>query len=275
MKLYYANASAKEGRIVVLGLPYDRTVSFAPGTRYGPEFIRRCSDNIEDYSPYQNKSLNDVKIYDAGDVYFETPDWIIESRKALDTFRKDQIVIVLGGEHTVTLPGITYCKEQYGEFSVIHFDAHCDLRDEYLGEKICHATVMRRVSEVIGLENLYQFAIRSGTREELSMNKNLYKFSVFEHLPNVLSAINKPVYISIDVDVLDPGIMPAVGTPEPGGISYKELIDSLILLENKRIIGADIVEYNPLAASPWASGCTVAEVLRELILLCAAQHGKR
>jgi agmatinase len=269
MRLYYANSSARDARIIVLGLPYDRTVSFIPGTRYGPEYIRQCSENIEDYSPYQSRSLNDVAIHDAGDVHFESQDWIIEARKILDTFNKDQTVIVLGGEHTVTLPSITYCKQQYKEFSVIHFDAHCDLRDEYLGEKVCHATVMRRVSEVIGLDNLYQFAIRSGTRDEFAYNKNLYKFNAYEHLPSVLSKVDMPIYVSIDVDVLDPGIMPAVGTPEPGGISYKELIDSLLLLENKQIIGADIVEYNPLAASPWASGCTVAEVLRELILVIA------
>jgi agmatinase len=275
MKLYYANSSAKNARIVVLGLPYDRTVSFIPGTRYGPEYIRMCSENIEDYSPYQGKSLYDVKIHDAGDVHFESQDWIIEARKTLDIYQKEQTVIVLGGEHTVTLPGITYCKEQYGEFAVIHFDAHCDLRDEYLGEKICHATVMRRVSEVIGIDNLYQFAIRSGTKEEFLYNKNIYRFSAYEHLSDVLGRIDKPLYVSIDMDVLDPGFMPAVGTPEPGGILYRELIDSLLLLENKQIIGADIVEYNPLAASPWASGCTAAEILRELILLCAAQDAKR
>lgn len=269
MKLYYADSSAKDARVIVLGLPYDRTVSFIPGTRYGPEYIRLCSENIEDYSPYQDKSLYDAKIHDAGDVHFETRDWLSDSKKALGTFQQDQIVVVLGGEHTVTLPAITCCKQHYGEFSVIHFDAHCDLRDEYLGEKICHATVMRRVSEVIGIDNLFQFAIRSGTQEEFAFNQNLFKFNAYEHLPNVLSKINKPIYVSIDVDVLDPGIMPAVGTPEPGGISYKELIDSLLLLANRQIIGADIVEYNPLAASPWASGSIAAEVLRELILLAA------
>jgi agmatinase len=274
MKLYYANASAQDAKVIVLGLPYDRTVSFMPGTRYGPEYIRMCTENIEEYSPYQNKSLEDLAIHDAGDMHFETQDWIIESRKKLDAFRKDQMVIALGGEHTVTLPSITYCKEQYGKFAVVHFDAHCDLRDEYLGEKICHATVMRRVAEVIGMDNLYQFGIRSGTKEEFSCNKNIYRFNAYEHLPDVLSVIDTPIYVSIDIDVLDPGIVPAVGTPEPGGISYKELIDSLLLLENKQIIGADIVEYNPLAGSPWASGCTAAEVLRELILLCGAQHTK-
>lgn len=266
MKLYYADSSLQDAEIVVLGLPYDRTISFIPGTRFGPEYIRMCSENIENYSPYQNKSLYDVKIHDAGDVHFETQDWQHETEKALNVINPEQKLIVLGGEHTVTLPVVICLHKQKKPFTVVHFDAHCDLRDTYLDEKVCHATVMRRVSEIIGMDRLYQFGIRSGTREEFSLKKNLKKFRIYEYLPEVLAEINEPIYLSIDIDVLDPGIMPGVGTPEPGGISYKELIDSLLLLGNKNIIAADIVEYNPLAASPWASGSTTAEVLRELIL---------
>lgn len=266
MKLYYANSSLNEAEIVVLGLPYDRTTSFIPGTRFGPEYIRMCSENIEDYSLYQDKSLYDVKIHDAGDVHFNTPDWQHEAEKTLNAIKPSQKVIVLGGEHTVTLPVVSWFHKKKKPFTVIHFDAHCDLRDTYLDEKICHATVMRRVSEIIGMDRLYQFGIRSGTQEEFSLNKNLKKFSIYEHLPEVLTKIQEPIYLSIDIDVLDPGVMPGVGTPEPGGVLYMELIDSLLLLSNKEIIAADIVEYNPLAASPWASGSTTAEVLRELIL---------
>jgi agmatinase len=271
MKLYYASSSLSEAEVVVLGLPYDRTISFIPGTRLGPEYIRMCSENIEDYSPYQDKSLYDVKIHDAGDVHFETQKWQHEAENALNAINPEQKVIVLGGEHTVTLPVVSWLHKRKKPFTVIHFDAHCDLRDTYLDEKVCHATVMRRVGEIIGMDRLYQFGIRSGTREEFSLNKNLRKFSIYEYLPEVLAKIQEPIYLSIDIDVLDPGIMPGVGTPEPGGISYKELIDSLLLLGNKEVIAADIVEYNPLAASPWASGSTTAEVLRELILTMKRQ----
>jgi agmatinase len=128
---------------------------------------------------------------------------------------------------------------------------------------------MRRASEILGIEKIYQFGIRSGTKEEFNFGKNLHKFRTFEPLSGVVSTIKEPIYISIDVDVLDPGVLPAVSTPEPGGIAYRELIDSLLLLRGKKIIGADIVEYNPLAASPYASGSTVAEILRELILVMA------
>jgi agmatinase len=267
MKLYYANSSIEDAEIIVLGLPFDRTSSFIPGSRFGPEYIRMCSENIEDYSPYQNRSLCEVKIHDAGDVHFETKNWQDEARKILSNIRSKQKVIALGGEHTVTLPVVSWLHTKKKPFAVIHIDAHCDLRDTYLDETTCHATVMRRVSEIVGMERLYQFGIRSGTAEEFSLNENLKRFSIYEHLPDALSQIDEPVYVSIDIDVLDPGIMPAVGTPEPGGVSYKEILDSLLLLSNKEIIGADIVEYNPLAASSWASGSTVAELLRELILV--------
>jgi agmatinase len=267
MKLYYANSSLKHAQTVILGLPYDRTSSFIPGSRFGPEYIRLCAENVEDYSPYQEKSLDNIKIHDAGDVFFETTDWQTQIHQALDKLQPEQKFIALGGEHTISLPIISWLHNKKKPFSIVHFDAHADLRDEYLGEKICHATVMRRVSEVIGIEKLYQFGIRSGTEQEFMFNDQLKKFSCYEHLTEVLVRINEPIYVSIDVDVLDPGVLPAVATPEPGGISYKELIDSLLLLENKEIIGADIVEYNPLAAFPWASGSTVAEILRELILV--------
>ena len=268
MKLYYANSDQKNADVVILGLPFDKTSSFIPGSRFGPEFIRLCSENIEDYSPYQDKSLLDLKICDLEDLQFTTKDWQLETQKALsDILDIKKQFIFLGGEHTITLPVIKTFKKRYSNFSVIQFDAHCDLRNEYLGEKICHATTMRRISEVVGINNIYQFGIRSGTKEEFEYNKNLYKFKVFEPLSSVINKIKEPIYLSIDTDILDTGVLPAVSTPEPGGISYKELIDSLLLLKNKKIIGADIVEYNPLAATPYASGSTVAEILRELILV--------
>ena len=272
MKLYYANSNLKNAQIAILGIPYDRTSSFIPGARFGPEYIRLCSENIEEYSPYQGKSLYDLKIFDYGDIHFETQEWLIESRKVLEIFGSRQKIIVLGGEHTITLPMINWYKASYDRFSVIHFDAHCDLRDEYLGEKVCHSTVMRRVSEVVGIENIFQFGIRSGTKEEFEFGKNLYKFDILKSLTSVINNIDGPIYLSIDIDVVDAGVLPAVSTPEPGGVSYRELIDSLLLLRDKDIVGADIVEYNPLAASPWASGSTVAEVLRELILIVGSKH---
>jgi len=270
MKLYYANSSQKDAQVIVFGLPYDRTSSFIPGSRFGPQYIRQCAENIEDYSPYQNRSLLDLKICDMGDIEFCGEEWLLQIEKEVGNIcDKDKLMIFLGGEHTITPPIVKAVKKTFGEFSLVQFDAHCDLRDEYLGEKNCHATAMRRASDILGADRIYQFGIRSGTKEEFAAGKNLYKFKVYEPLSKVVTDIRGPVYISIDIDVLNPGVMPAVSTPEPGGIDYQELVDSLMLFKDKEIIGADIVEYNPLAASPYASGSTAAETLRELILVMA------
>jgi len=268
MKLYYANSILSEAQVVVLGLPYDRTSSFIPGSRFGPQYIRQCSENVEDYSPYQNKSLFDLKICDLGDIEFCEDDWLKQIEKEIASLVDPaRPLISLGGEHTITPHIVKAFKNANGGFSLVQFDAHCDLRDEYLGQKDCHATAMRRAIDSLGLENIYQFGIRSGTKEEFEYSKNLYKFETYEPLSKVIDTINEPIYITIDVDVVDPGVLPAVSTPEPGGIMYREMIDSLLLLKGKQIIGADIVEYNPLAAPPYASGSTVAEILRELILV--------
>jgi len=268
MKLYYATTAYNDADIIIIGLPLDRTSSFIPGSRFGPQFIRQCSENIEEYSPYQDKRLSDLKICDLGDLHFETNNWLLEIEQAVKKIFDDKkIPILLGGEHTITLPIIKALKRHYPHPSVVQFDAHCDLRDEYLGEKVCHATVIRRVSDLLGIENIYQFGIRSGTEKEFQFNKNLYKFNSYQSLKSVIGKISAPIYLTIDLDVLDPAVLPATSTPAPGGISYQELLNSLLLFKDKKIISVDIVEYNPLAASPYSSGCVAAEILREVILL--------
>ncbi len=268
MKIEYAFSNFKDADVVILGIPLDRTSSFIPGSRFGPRFIRQCAENIEVFSPYQNKSVLDLKICDLEDIQFSSGNGILEIErevnKILDT---DKFFVFLGGEHTITFPILKAFRKRYRKFSVVHFDAHADLRDKFDGEKICHATALRRASEVVGIENIYQFGIRSGTKEEFKFHKGIYPFRVYESLHKVINKIKGPIYVTIDVDVLDAGVLPAVSTPEPGGISFRELIDALLLFRNKKIIGADIVEYNPLSAPPYASGSTVAEILRELILV--------
>lgn len=268
MKLYYANSTLAEARVVVLGVPYDRTSSFIPGSRFGPQFIRQCANNIEDYSPYQDRTLGDLAICDLGDIQFDGKDWLAQVEAEVSSvFDGRRRPVFLGGEHTVTPQIVRAIHKKAGDFTLVQFDAHCDLRDDYLGEKDCHATAMRRSIDVLGIDRVYQFGIRSGTREEFQAGKHLFKYKAFEPLSKIVDRIAGPVYITIDIDVLDPGVMPAVSTPEPGGISYRELIDSLLLFRGRPVIGADIVEYNPLAAPPYASGSTAAEVLRELILV--------
>jgi len=272
MKLEYANHEFKEAKLCVLGAGYDRTSSFIPGTRLGPEYIRLCTTNIEWFSPYQDRSAGETKLCDLGDLEFATAQPLKEIERAVRRiYEHSKRVILLGGEHTITFPAVRAIESLKGHFSIIHFDAHADLRIELRGEPLSHACAIRRVSEVVGIKNIHQFGIRSGTVEEFAFHKNLHRFEVFKPLKKVLPRIKDPVYLTIDVDVLDPGAMPCVGTPEPGGISFRELIDSLLLLKGRKILGADIVEYNPLAAPPWASGSLAAVLLRELVLLMWGQ----
>mgnify|MGYP001028480613 CR=1 FL=1 len=268
MIIEYANSDLKNADVVIIGFPYDRTSSFIPGSRFGPRYIRMCTENIEWFSPYQNRSLESVKIADLDDYEFETDDQLKEmEEKTFELYKKGKKVIFLGGEHTISFPIVKGINRVVKRFSIIHFDAHADLRENYHGERYSHAAAMRRAGDIIGLNNIYQFGIRSGTKEEFFLKKNLFRFSAFLPLKKVIHKIPDPLYVTIDLDVIDPSQMPAVATPEPNGITIKELIDSLLLLKNRKIIGADIVEYNPLATSPYASGSAAAVILRELILI--------
>jgi len=190
MKLYYANNTLSEAQVVVLGLPYDRTSSFIPGSRFGPQYIRQCAENVEDYSPYQDRSLLVLRICDMGDIEFYHEDWLLQIEKEVgNIYDKKKSFIFLGGEHTVTPMIIRAIKKTYQNFSLVQFDAHCDLRDEYLGERNCHATAMRRVIDVLGAERIFQFGIRSGTKEEFETGKNLYKFKAYEPLSELIGDI--------------------------------------------------------------------------------------
>jgi agmatinase len=268
MKLEYANHDFKSAGLCLLGAPYDRTGSFLPGSRFAPEYIRLCTSNIEWFSPYQNRSVSEVKLCDLGNLEFATAQPLKEIERAVRRiYERGKRAIMLGGEHTISFPVVRAIESLKGGFPVIHFDAHADLRSELGGEPLSHACAIRRVSEVVGIKNIFQFGIRSGTVEEFSHHKNLHRFEVYEPLKKALKMIKGPVYLTIDVDVLNPAEMPAVGTPEPGGISFRELVDSLLLFRDRKILGADIVEYNPLAVSPWASGSLCAVILRELVLV--------
>ena len=175
---------------------------------------------------------------------------------------------MIGGEHLVSLPAIKAAYEKYSDLRVIHFDAHTDLRDEYMGEELSHSSVIKRVWEFLGDERIYQFGIRSGMREEFEWAKlghtYLQKFNL-DGLDN-LKSIRQPVYITIDLDVLDPSIFPGTGTPEAGGITYKELEQLFLILKNINVVGFDIVELSPNIDTSGASTAVACKVLREMIL---------
>ncbi|MCX7785090.1 MAG: agmatinase [candidate division WOR-3 bacterium] len=270
MALYFATATLTESQTVVLGVPYDRSSSFLPGCRLAPNQIRLATENIESYSPYFNKDVADLKIYDANDIilsYATIKDTFEQIQNAISDYLKNgKKILFLGGEHTITLPIISEFKKFYPDLNLIQFDAHTDMRDEYLGEKICHATVIRRIAEILPLTNIFQLGIRSLTGP--AKNDNLFLFKVETYLDEIIKKIDKrPCYLTLDIDVLDCGIMPAVQTPEPGGISYHELFASIVKLSGLNVVGCDVVEYNPLADSNLAYASAVAEIARELIIM--------
>ncbi len=272
MSFYFANASFKEADILIFGIGYDKTSSFISGSRFAPNLIREGAENIETYSPYQKKDLNEIKICDVGNFNFqnENPEnFIKEVKDVIKGYLKEKKkMVILGGEHTITYPIVMAFQEYYKNLAVIIFDAHSDLREEFMGEKISHATVAKRILEIVGKENLYQFGIRSLTKDCLKKNPNLFLFEVFRPLKKVIPLLkNKKIYLSLDLDVLDMSVLPSVQTPVAGGISFLEMVSSFKLLKNLEIVGVDIVEFSPFLNNPLVYASLCAEVLREVLLI--------
>ena len=265
----------KEAEIVMVGAPMDFTSSFRGGSRFGPSAICDVSDVLETYSPELDRDLEEIQFYDAGDIGLP----VGNSQSSLDMIyatindivKAEKTPVVLGGEHLITFPVIQVLSQKYPDLFVLQFDAHADLRDSYDGEKLSHATVMRRIVELIGGDRVFQFGIRSGTKEEFQYakhNTHLIKGNVVEAIESFLRIIgNHPLYITFDIDVLDPAYAPGTGTPEPGGISSKELFSSIYCLQNVNIVGFDIVEVNPAFDSSQRTQILAAKVLREMVLI--------
>ena len=264
-----------EADIVLFGAPFDSTTSFRPGARFGSAAIRHESFGIETYSPYQDKDLLDKKVFDCGDLElsFGSPEAALadieeQSKKILED---GKLPILIGGEHLVTLGSVRAVFEKYPDLQIIHFDAHCDLRDDYLGVNLSHACVLRRCYDLVGDGKIHQFCIRSGDREEFLFAKehtDMHKFS-FDGLQEVVSELaanNTPVYFTIDMDCLDPSVFCGTGTPEAGGVSFKELLNAILTVSKTNIVGADINELAPMLDNSGASTAVACKVLRELIL---------
>jgi agmatinase len=258
---------------VMVGLPYDETCSYRPGARFAPELIRIASYGLESYSPIQGRDLDEVKFYDAGEIEFQLGNRDDSLQKiqtaATETISYNKKWLGIGGEHLVTYPVIKAYKLKYPELYVIHFDAHADVRENYLDEELSHACAMKRVSEIITPDNLIQIGIRSGTQEEFQwMKENNTLAKTQEELKEKLKFLeNKPVFLSIDLDVLDPSLMSGTGTPEPGGMTYNEFMSWLMLLKKLNIVGADVVELSPHYDHSGVSTVTAAKVIREVLLL--------
>lgn len=260
--------------VVLIGAPFDGTVSFRPGTRFAPTVVRTESYGLETYSPYLDMDLEDYKLSDIGDIEFPfgNKEATLKSINLVITeiVSKDKKPLLVGGEHLVSLPVIEALYEKYPNLHIIHFDAHTDLREDYMGEKLSHATVLRRAWDLVGDGKIFQFGIRSGTREEFEWAKThtyLEKFSVDTLSSKLEELKDKPVYLTIDLDVLDPSIFPGTGTPEPGGIFMKELLDAIVSMKGLNFVGADVVELSPHYDTTGVSTAVACKVIREVALL--------
>lgn len=255
--------------IVMLGMPFDGTVSYRSGSRFAPEQIRLASWGLEEYSPNFDKSLEDVNFHDAGDLEFPLGNTyksleLIE-KNVEEIYKDGKRVFGVGGEHLVTLPEIKAVSKYYKDLAIVHFDAHTDLREEYLGEEMSHSAVIRHASKIVGPENIKQIGIRSGMKEEWEFMKEngtlIHEYAQLDVLKG------KKIFVTVDLDVLDPSVMPGTGTPESGGMQFNELIGWFKYLKNFDIIGADVVELAPDYDASGVSTAVATKVIRELLMV--------
>lgn len=262
-------------RIVLYGAPFDSTTSFHPGARFGPAAMRHESFGLETYSPYQDADLTDCAVFDSGDMELcfgssEAALADIEARAA-EILADGKLPLLLGGEHLVTLGAVRAAVKKYPNLHIIHFDAHADLRDDYLGAKLSHACVIHRCHELVGDGRIHQFCIRSGEREEFAFAKEhtqmqKFTFDGLEETVAQLKADGTPVYFTIDLDCLDPAVFAGTGTPEAGGVSFVQLLAALRCVCTANVIGADVNELAPMLDASGVSTATACKVLRELLL---------
>ena len=269
------DAEYEEAKMVLFGAPFDSTTSFRPGARFGSAAIRHESFGLETYSPYQDEDLSDYKVFDSGDLELCFGDSV---RAVADiTDRAEQILsdgkipLMIGGEHLVTLGAVRAAMKKYPNLHIIHFDAHADLREDYLGMQLSHACVLRRCHELVGDGRIHQFCIRSGERSEFEfakMHTDMHKFdfSGLEELVVSLRRERVPVYFTIDLDCLDPSVFPGTGTPEAGGVSFKELLDAILVVIGCNVVAADVNELAPMLDASGASTAVACKVVRELML---------
>ena len=264
----------EDAKIVLFGAGFDGTTSFRPGTRFGPSAIRNDSFGIETYSPYQDKDMLDYSYFDSGDLeltFGNTVSVIDDIASRAGTILNDgKLPFMIGGEHLVTLGAVKAVKEKYEDLYIIHFDAHADLRDEYLDQQLSHACVLRRCWELVGDGHIFQFGIRSGDRDEFRFadgHTEMHKFS-FDGLDEVVEKLKgKNVYFTIDLDVLDPSVFPGTGTPEAGGVTFDQLRKALTLVCSKlNIVGCDVNELSPVYDNSGVSTAVACKVIREMLL---------
>lgn len=270
------DAPYEEAKVVIFGAPFDSTTSYRPGARFGSAAIRHESYGLETYSPYLDRDLEDIRVFDSGDI--ELPMGSAEMALEAIAERTRQIIadgklpLMLGGEHLVTLGAFREVQNRWKGVHILHFDAHTDLRDDYLGVQLSHACVIRRCHDIIGDGRIHQFAIRSGERAEWEFARaghtDLHPFTT-DDVEKVVRMLPEgvPVYLTVDLDCLDPSIFPGTGTPEAGGITFEALRQSLAhICQNCNIVGIDINELAPNLDTSGVSTAVACKVVREVLL---------
>ena len=271
-----AETEPRAGVVALFGAPLDMTTTFRPGTRLGPSHIREASQVLEEYSPRTGAVVSGDRFLDLGDLVlpFGTVKMNLDIIRegVLAVLERGAVPFMLGGEHLVTLPAVEAVTRRYEGLAIVHLDAHADMRDEYLGESLSHATVMRRVAELVGFDNVFQLGVRSGTIEEMNRQGNLYPERVIEHVPRIAEMIgDRPVYLTIDIDVLDPAFAPGTGTPEPGGVTSRELLTAVVELARLNIVGLDLVEVSPPHDHSEITSIVAAKAVREAVAAITAR----
>ena len=262
-----------ESGIVIFGAPFDSTTSYRPGARFASAAMRNESYGIETYSPYCDRDLEDIKVFDGGDLElcFGNPQKALEDIEMLTAriLGDGKLPLMIGGEHLVTLGAVRAAAKKYPDLNIIHFDAHSDLRDEYLGQYLSHACVMRRCWEIVGNFRIHQFGIRSGDRSEFAFAKEHVYTSRFgfDGLAETVKALQgTPVYVTVDLDVLDPSVFPGTGTPEAGGVNFTQLLLALEDVLQLNVVAMDINELSPMLDQSGASTALACKLLREILL---------
>lgn len=264
----------KDADIVLFSAPFDGTTSFRPGTRFAGGAIRRDSFGLETYSPYQDADLSDCRVFDSGELELpigEATATLKAIKKRAGSILKDgKIPFMIGGEHLVTLGAFRAVWEKYPNVHIIHFDAHADLRDDYLGVKLSHACVLHRCYDLVGDGKIFQFGIRSGDRSEFAWGKGKVTTRLFdfEGLGETLEKLKGvPVYFTLDLDVLDPSCFPGTGTPEPGGVTFEQLRKAATQVCRKaNIVGCDVNELSPHYDQSGVSTAAACKIIREMLI---------
>ena len=267
------DAEYDEARSVLFGAPFDSTTSYRPGTRFASRTMRAESFGLETYSPYQDRDLRDIGVFDSGDLElpFGSPEAALSQIEnfTADLLRDGKRPVMLGGEHLVTLGAVRAAAKKYPNLQILHFDAHADLREDYLGQSLSHASVIRRVWDIVGDGRIYQFGIRSGDKNEFYWapgHVSMHRFDL-DGLGNCIDALRgKPVYFTLDLDVLDPSVFPGTGTPEAGGVSFDALLSAVLQIGCLDIVACDLTELCPVYDQSGASTAVACKILRELLL---------